>query len=224
VTSRAHTRGVDSAPRGEETRQRLLEAAIRLFAADGFARVTVRDLCRAADTNLAAVNYHYGDKFGLYMAVARAAVDVMWSVNDLGMPADSASPEQKLRHYIQTYISKITDFKGAATWIHRLMQHEMAEPTPAAAWIVEHAIRPRLRYLSGVVAELLGADTDDERVLWCVMMIQSQCMAFMPNSIRQLVLSDWPRLQSAATTDIDGIADRVMAFSLAGIRAMAADR
>jgi hypothetical protein len=57
-------------------------------------------------------------------------------------------------------------------------------------------------------------------VLWSVMMIQSQCMAFMPNSIRQLVLSDWPQLQST-TTDLDAIVDHIMTFSLAGMRAMA---
>jgi TetR/AcrR family transcriptional regulator, regulator of cefoperazone and chloramphenicol sensitivity len=209
------------APRGEETRQRLLETAIRLFAADGFARVTVRDLCRAANTNLAAVNYHYGDKFGLYMAVARAAVDVMWSVTDLTMPPDSETPERKLRHYVQTYVSKLTDFKGAASWIHRLMQHEMAEPTPAAAWIVEHAIRPRLRYLSGVVGELLGAPPTDERVRWCVVMIQSQCLSFMPNAIRSLAMSDWPQ---PVPTDVDAIVDYIMTFSLAGIQAMSARR
>jgi TetR/AcrR family transcriptional regulator, regulator of cefoperazone and chloramphenicol sensitivity len=183
--------------------------------------VTVRDLCRAANTNLAAVNYHYGDKFGLYMAVARAAVDVMWSVNDLTMPSDAEAPEQKLRHYIQTYVSKLTDFKGAGTWIHRLMQHEMAEPTPAAAWIVEHAIRPRLRYLAGVVGELLDAPPTDERVLWCVMMIQSQCLAFLPNAFRSLATSDWPQ---SVMNSVDAIVDHIMTFSLAGIGAMAARR
>jgi TetR/AcrR family transcriptional regulator, regulator of cefoperazone and chloramphenicol sensitivity len=207
-----------TADRGEETRQRLLEAAVRLFAAEGFARVTVRDICRAADTNVAAVNYHYGDKFGLYMAVVRAAVDAMWNLNELAMQSDAMAPEDKLRHYIETYVTKLTEFSGPATWIHRLMQHEMAEPTPAASWIVEHAIRPRLRYLGGVLAEMLDVSPTDERVRWCVVNVQAQCLSFLPNGIRSLAMSDWPPITPAG---IEAIVDYLMTYSVAGIRAMA---
>ena len=42
--------------------------AARLFAERGFARVTVRDICRKARANVAAVNYHFGGKHGLYTA------------------------------------------------------------------------------------------------------------------------------------------------------------
>jgi AcrR family transcriptional regulator len=207
-----------TAVRGEETRQRLLDAAIRLFAADGFAKVTVRDICRAAETNVAAVNYHYGDKFGLYMAVVRAAVDAMWTLNDLAMQGDSRVPEERLRQYVGTYVAKLIEAKGPANWIHRLMQHEMAEPTPAAEWIVEHAILPRLRYLAGILAELLNVPATDERVRWCVVMIQSQCLSFLPNGIRSLATRDWPAI---TPTGVEAIVDHIMTFSLAGIRALA---
>ena len=43
--------------------------AARLFADRGFAPVTVRDICRRARANVAAVNYHFGGKHGLYTAV-----------------------------------------------------------------------------------------------------------------------------------------------------------
>jgi AcrR family transcriptional regulator len=204
--------------RGEETRQRLLDAAITLFAAEGFARVTVRDICRAADTNVAAVSYHFGDKFGLYMAVVRAAVDAMWDLNELAMQPESATPEERLRHYIGTYVTKLVEFGGPASWIHRLMQHEMAEPTPAASWIVENAIRPRLRYLAGVLSRLLHVPPTDERVRWCVVTIQAQCLSFLPNAIRARALSDWPPITADG---IDAIVDYLMTYSLAGIRAMA---
>jgi AcrR family transcriptional regulator len=211
-------RTADAASRGVETRQRLLETAIQMFAADGFAKVTVRDICRAAETNVAAVNYHYGDKFGLYMAVVRAAVGAMWNPNDLTMQSDSVVPEQRLRHYIGTYVTKFTELKAPANWIHRLMQHEMAEPTPAAAWIAEQAIRPRLRYLAGILAELLNVPLTDERVRWCIVMIQAQCLSFLPNTFRSLAMSDWPPVVSAG---LDGVVDHIMTFSLAGIRALA---
>jgi len=48
----------------QDTRERLLGEAARLFAARGFARVTVRDICRAANANVAAINYHFHGKRG----------------------------------------------------------------------------------------------------------------------------------------------------------------
>ena len=53
----------------DQTPQRLIEAAAKLFAENGYAATSVRDLTAAAECNLAAVNYHFGSKQGLYEQV-----------------------------------------------------------------------------------------------------------------------------------------------------------
>ncbi len=54
-------------------RERIVDAAGELFAERGFDGTTVRDICQAADANVAAVNYYFGDKQRLYVeAVVRA--------------------------------------------------------------------------------------------------------------------------------------------------------
>src|SRR6516225_8210096 len=63
--------------RDRETRERVLKAAAQLFADRGFKKVTVRDICRAARANVAAVNYHFGDKGGLYREVLQLAIETM---------------------------------------------------------------------------------------------------------------------------------------------------
>ena len=55
-------------------------------------------------------------------------------------------------------------------------------PTPALDLIVDEAIRPRLEYLSGVIAELLDCPTSDERVMKCVASVQSQCLLALRNA------------------------------------------
>lgn len=52
-----------------DTKERLLDAAERLFAAEGFAATSLRDITAAADANLASVNYHFGGKEGLLEAI-----------------------------------------------------------------------------------------------------------------------------------------------------------
>ena len=56
--------------RGDATRQRLLEVAIRVFAARGFDGARTRDIAEAARTNLISIAYYFGSKQGLYRAAA----------------------------------------------------------------------------------------------------------------------------------------------------------
>ena len=54
---------------GEQSRRRLRQAALALFAQHGFAKTSTRAIARSAGTNVAAISYHFGDKAGLYRAV-----------------------------------------------------------------------------------------------------------------------------------------------------------
>jgi len=56
---------VSGAHRSPDTRTRLLDAAERLFAADGIAKTSLRAITQAAHANIAAVNYHFGSREGL---------------------------------------------------------------------------------------------------------------------------------------------------------------
>ncbi|HVN28216.1 MAG TPA: CerR family C-terminal domain-containing protein [Candidatus Binataceae bacterium] len=62
-------------PRGEETRVRLLEAALKIFGELGFEGASTRALAEAAGANLAAIPYHFGSKEGLYRAAAEFIIE-----------------------------------------------------------------------------------------------------------------------------------------------------
>src|ERR1700758_1105142 len=55
--------------RGQETRGRILEAALELFAASGFEGASTRTIAERAGVNLPAIQYYFGSKEGLYRAV-----------------------------------------------------------------------------------------------------------------------------------------------------------
>ena len=58
--------------KGEQTMTQLLNAARKLFAERGFTRTSVRDIANEAGSNVAAVNYHFGNKQNLYLEVFRS--------------------------------------------------------------------------------------------------------------------------------------------------------
>jgi TetR/AcrR family transcriptional regulator, regulator of cefoperazone and chloramphenicol sensitivity len=200
------------------TRDRLLAAAIDLFAEHGFEGVTVREICQRAGANIAAVNYHFRDKLGLYLAVLGTAIEHMRDTSDLAKRVSAdRSVEDRFRHYVRTYLHRLTTTDGPASWIHRLMRHETTNPTPAAPEIFDQAIRPRLEYLATLVGELIGCPATDPRVGRCVISVQAQCLIYRPDPFRAAVASKWMMPMGS----MDAIADHIADFSLAGIRAVA---
>src|SRR5210317_339126 len=68
----AHKLNTGNSHKYELTRDRLLDEAEELFAQKGYHAVSVREITKAADSNLAAVNYHFGNKQNLYLEVFRS--------------------------------------------------------------------------------------------------------------------------------------------------------
>lgn len=66
---RGRRSGVRSNEAGKEKRERLLDAAERLFAERGLDAVSVRDITDAADANTASIHYHFGSKLDLISAI-----------------------------------------------------------------------------------------------------------------------------------------------------------
>jgi AcrR family transcriptional regulator len=55
--------------RGEDTRRRILETALDLFAAQGYEGASTRQIAEGAGVNLPAIQYYFGNKEGLYRAI-----------------------------------------------------------------------------------------------------------------------------------------------------------
>jgi len=56
--------------RGDETRQRIIDEAVKLFGEHGFAGASTRDIATAAGVNAPALQYYFENKEGLYQACA----------------------------------------------------------------------------------------------------------------------------------------------------------
>jgi TetR/AcrR family transcriptional regulator, regulator of cefoperazone and chloramphenicol sensitivity len=202
-----------------ETRSRLRNAAERLFAERGFKEVTVRQISRDARANVAAVNYHFGDKLGLYQAVLQAAIDRMRETTDAAREAGAGrSAEDRLRIYISIFIRRLlADRRGT---VHRLVTREMMDPTPALDVIIVQGVLPRMEYLSEVIADLLECEVADPRVGRSVASVWTQSAAYVANPIAERLGGP----MAPTPEDVDAIAQHIADFSIAGIRAIAGSR
>jgi AcrR family transcriptional regulator len=199
-----------------ETRERLIRAGEALFAERGFKRVTVREICQAARANVAAVNYHFGDKLGLYRTIVQSAIEAMRETTELARRAGQGQPpEEQLRRFITVFLQRLAA-PGPDT-VRMILHREMHDPTPALDDIVERGIRPRIEYLSGVIAGMTGGDPADDVVLRCVGSIQSQALWHLHQPIAVRLGAG----VEATANQVDEAARHITAFSIAGVYAAA---
>jgi hypothetical protein len=139
----------------------------------------------------------------------------MRGTNDAAREAGAGQPpEEQLRRYISIFVDRVLTPGNDA--IHRLINREMNDPTPALDALVEQGVRPRVEYLSGLIAAIIGCDPTDQSVLRCVASVQAQTLAYMPNPIAtRLGLANKP-----TAANLRDIADHIAEFSLAGVHAV----
>jgi len=203
----------------DETRDRVLKAAARLFAERGFNHVSIRDICKEAGSNVASVNYHFGDKLGLYRELVSVVAEGMNDGKINAFESGAGRPaEEQLRAYIRGFLHQLLDQNPKdACWLDKLIAREMAEPTPALDLIIEKGIRPAGERLMKLVSEVLGVPVDDPRVFQGVGAIQGLCLWYRTS--RTVAERMFPDLKFTPER-IDSMAQFVADFTLAGMRAL----
>jgi AcrR family transcriptional regulator len=202
----------------DTTERRLLEAAGDVFAEYGYRAATVRQICERAGANVAAVNYHFGDKEGLYIAVLRFVPDAhaqKYPAN-VGLGPD-ATAEQKLRAYVHSLLNRVFD-EGRPGWHTKIIARELTEPTRALDTLLEEVARPLHQELASIIRELLDSEVDDEAVRLCTLSVMSQCVYY--HHARSVIRRLYPE-QRYGVEDIARLADHIAKFSVGAMKAFA---
>lgn len=199
------------------TRERLLEAACRVFAEKGYKGATIAKICRRAGANIAAVNYYFGNKETLYKEAWRHAFRAAEKKYPLdGGVSPTAPPEEQLRGRIRSLIFRIADEDSCEFDItHR----ELANPTGLLREIIRKALDPRRETVRELIRQLLGPGATERQVRFCHASIIGQCFHLMRmRRLRRCGRAGHPPV--IEIDDIEAYADHVVKFSLAGIRAI----
>jgi AcrR family transcriptional regulator len=200
-----------------KTPKSLLAAASEVFAEKGYRDATIAEICERAKANVAAVNYHFGDKETLYTEAWRHSFSESVKAHPPdGGVSDSAPPEKRLRGQVVALLRRIADEDNREFLI---VQKELANPTGLLNEVMQEELWPLQERMESLVRELLGPRTSDMQVRFCVISIISQCinpMVAIKGQKEKREGKDGP----PGIDDIEAYSNHVVKFSLAGIRAI----
>lgn len=197
----------------DDTRTKLIDAAGQVFAESGFQAATVREICARAGVNIALVNYHFGDKLELYTEVLRHSVGASGNGIINQAIASSAPPETAFRELIHAMLLRVcrADRPG---WHFRLMMHEIAQPTPAMANVIDETMRPVYDRFRELISVMIDLPPNHDTVRLATHSVIAQVVHYA--HARKLISSVWPELELNPER-IAQIAAHIADFSLAGI-------
>lgn len=151
----------------QAARDRLLQAGLRLFALQGFAKTSTRELADAAQVNVAAISYYFGDKAGLYRAVFHEPMGSQCAQADTAF----ADPALDLREALQSFFAGFLEPLKHGDLVRLCMKlhfREHLEPTGLWDEHLAHGIRPLHEAMLQVVCRHLGLaepDADAQRLV-----------------------------------------------------------
>jgi len=196
------------------TRDKLIEAAGQVFAERGYRAATIREICRRAGANVAAVNYTFGDKMGLYTEVLRHSVRAAKTMAITAALDTSRSPEEMIRSVIRARLMSLCQ-EAQPDWCFRLVMHEFSHPTSAMGRVVDEGMRPIYERVRKAVGEIIGLRPDDETTLLSVNSIVGQILFY---TFSRPVLSHLQPELKLTPKKLDRIANHIADFSLAFLK------
>ena len=202
----------------EPVSERLLHAAVEVFAKYGFRDATVRETCSLANVNVASVNYYFRSKESLYTQVLAFSFQ---EANRL-YPQDAFLKKnipcaQRLRLFIRNFLHKLMD--DSHLGLHsKLITREIADPRPALDTILKFEIAPQMNLLEEIIQPIIGITTNKLANQRCLLGIYGQCLMF--KHARSIIDRLYPEL-IADDLAIEACAEHIAQFSIAALRQIA---
>jgi AcrR family transcriptional regulator len=141
-------------PSADATRERILVAALDLFAELSFDGATTREIAARAGVTQPLLNYHFSSKDDLWCA----AVDRIFAGLDEALTTRAAG----LQGVDELTVAKLLTrefvyFSAAHPQLHRIITQECKTDGPRMDWLVERHVRPLFEQTTALVDRLVEA-------------------------------------------------------------------
>ncbi len=214
-------------PRGEETKQRIIDVAIAIFGDQGFAGTSTRDIAAAAKVNTPAIHYYFGGKLGLYDAcidqltamVSRRIAPAIRACHarvDAGATLDEIieSLGEVQNSLIESFIS---DREGEA--IRKLMAWEDAEDdqNPSEHFMKDRIGLPIFETFQRVVRHVVVVPMQPIEIEMHALSLMGISMIFHLNQSRVMDMLQWSMLDDTLLDNLKAVARKQLGYALRGL-------
>jgi len=188
--------------RGEETRERIVEAALGIFGERGYDGASTREIAAAAGVNAPALQYYFDNKEGVYVACIEYIVKRIWlqvaslvEAAEALLEAKDVDDQQLIDAHLQilgSFFSFIHDTPQSTSW-RQFMAREHAELGPATAFErIDDSVHWRIgKVTCGIVGRLTGMPAKHEETVIRTFAINSQAMVFRVLRRKVLKALEW---------------------------------
>jgi len=184
--------------KGEETRQRILDAALNAFGEASFKAVTTRRIAQAAGVSLPTLQYYFGDKEGLYRACAETIVEryrrhtgaAAQAARALSEDRDAETTRAQLKALIRALAGFLVGSTEAERWA-QFVGRELRDPGPAFEILYENLWRPGVELIARLIARILGRPQSDPAARIQALLLISSLLAFQSGRSISLRTMHW---------------------------------
>lgn len=205
------TRSVDGrVARGLDTRARLLDEALRLFAEKGYTQASTREICVAAGANAASIHYYFSDKRGLYRAVYLAPIrQLMVAASEI---AQAGEPfEITMSRTYDVFLAPLKQPDARTMQMLKLHFREQAEPTGLADEVMT-VVQSHFEAMVDMLGRHLGVAAPDDD-------LRRLASSLIALAVDFLTSADWLRRMApglhAGPDAIDRMSRRLTGYALA---------
>ena len=150
---------------GKETRALIIECAGNLIGNLGYEKVTSKAICQMAKVNLAAVNYHFGSRDGLYLAVLEEVHNYFISLDALQrLYASDYTSKEKIERFFDFFLESVLDEKS---WHVKVWAREVLVPSSFVKQVLSEQALPKISVVMKIFSEYTGLAEDDPKLYTC---------------------------------------------------------
>ncbi|MFK9003938.1 CerR family C-terminal domain-containing protein [Pseudomonas pergaminensis] len=214
--------------RGEETRARIIEAAVEVFGARGYDGASTRDIATAAGVNAPAIQYYFDGKEGVYLACVEHLIALLWRKMSPSVEAaesalaDAGSDDNALIDaslgILGTVVSTIQDSPQTTVWRAFMDRHQAGLCPASATMAFEERFKARIgRVIRLLIARLAGFAVEDERTVIHSMALFTQGLAFRVQKPKLLEALKWREVNQKEMELVRDVVLMQARFTLEGL-------
>lgn len=197
---------------GKATRKRILETAGELIATNGLAGTPSKLIATTAGADMASINYHFGNRDGLYQAVLVEAHRRIIDRADIERIATSDAPaRERLKSFINFFI---TSGSGPERWPVIILFREFLAPGPHIKVLRDVEVVPKLLMVLPILSEITSIPESDPALWSCLPCVGAPCLALL------LVGRNTPFSEVLFHRSKQDMVEHLYNFSLGGLEAV----